>query len=240
MKKKEEQMSNTLMTSLQPTTVDPVLYRKLYADVAQMTDAEVTAHYINFGRDEGRLANQREVDAALVDFDPKVYVALNKDLAGKSDEDLKTHYLIYGRNEGRKIALDVDLTFSESEFEYVRRVDVGKVNKYIDVFFKNITKRAHDHLVKDKKGIIKTDMAEFLIIQIEKTNRKLTLDEKRYLFDFGFKYLVDVLYAGGDLFFEQYSKFREVARRDLRLFDNLYTTVTDKLYAGCCCKCCYV
>ena len=81
---------------------DLEVYKETYPDVIYEcgdVDAKVIAHYINHGREEGRVAMFFNIPD---DFDPKIYKSLNKDIRNLSDVDAKIHYERFGFKEKRQ------------------------------------------------------------------------------------------------------------------------------------------
>ncbi|GJD64812.1 glycosyltransferase [Methylobacterium frigidaeris] len=93
--------------------LDVKFYRNYYADMSGASDREVFKHWEEFGRAEGRFANEALArDSAISsgklpkDFDVETYLKLNPDVAAaiKWDFQAVLHYVEHGRAEGRPYA----------------------------------------------------------------------------------------------------------------------------------------
>jgi hypothetical protein len=74
-------------------------YRRLNPDLASVgNDAGLKAHFVLFGRQEGRLY---ALHGLPYDFDPDMYRLLNPDLKALGDVELEKHYVTRGRSENR-------------------------------------------------------------------------------------------------------------------------------------------
>jgi hypothetical protein len=94
---------------------DPVFYRRVYADLAALNDANARRHYEQHGRDEGRVASPRALARSRqmlirdlpLGFFADEYIHLNPDLgeAGVKPEFFPAfgHYMHFGRRENRTI-----------------------------------------------------------------------------------------------------------------------------------------
>jgi len=94
---------------------DPAFYRQIYPDLSMMNEADARQHFVNDGRNEGRIASPRalvrsrnlRVRDLPLGFFPDEYISLNPDLieAGLKPEFLPAfgHYMEFGRNENRTI-----------------------------------------------------------------------------------------------------------------------------------------
>jgi hypothetical protein len=85
-----------------PKDFNPVFYKKIYPDLAHLSDESAIHHYLHHGIKEGRLY---KIDKE-VKFDPIVYKRIYKDLAHMNDEEALIHYLIFGAKENRKFHYD--------------------------------------------------------------------------------------------------------------------------------------
>jgi hypothetical protein len=81
-----------------PYDFNPTFYKKIYGDLANLSDEEAREHYLNYGIKEDRIYKIDEE----IQFDPIVYKKIYKDLAKLSDEEAKIHYLCNGIKENRK------------------------------------------------------------------------------------------------------------------------------------------
>lgn len=81
-----------------PNDFNPTLYKKIYNDLANMTDEQAAQHYVHHGIKEDRIY---KIDKEI-EFDPAVYKRIYKDLSHLSDDDARLHYLASGMREGRK------------------------------------------------------------------------------------------------------------------------------------------
>jgi len=70
-----------------PYDFDPVIYKKIYPDLASLTDENAKKHYIQNGFFEGRIY---KIDNDI-DFDPVVYKKIYKDLSKLTDEQAILH-----------------------------------------------------------------------------------------------------------------------------------------------------
>jgi hypothetical protein len=94
---------------------DPIFYRKIYSDLAHLSEGDARSHFEEVGRNEGRVASPRALVVRCnlrirdlpLGFFPDEYVRLNPDLvdAGLKPEFLPAfgHYMAFGRNENRTI-----------------------------------------------------------------------------------------------------------------------------------------
>ncbi len=85
-----------------PKDFNVKFYKKIYPDLASLSDQDAVHHYINYGIKEGRIY---KIDKE-VQFDPVVYKRIYKDLSHLSDEEAMIHYIIYGARENRKCKYD--------------------------------------------------------------------------------------------------------------------------------------
>jgi hypothetical protein len=87
------------------------LYRLFYEDLRQFNNNELMIHYLDFGRNEGRIYKLPN------DFNIKAYKELNKDLQHFNDNDSMIHYAHYGMKENRQYSFNktiVNLPLSTS------------------------------------------------------------------------------------------------------------------------------
>lgn len=78
---------------------NPEVYRNLNADLVNMTIPQVTAHYIEFGRAEGR----RTSYALPADFSAEKYLEINPDVAkNQAPAAAEIHWTKFGAKEGRR------------------------------------------------------------------------------------------------------------------------------------------
>ena len=91
---------------------DAAFYRATYADLGHIgSDDALHAHFLGYGRAEGRFGNLEEMIEALTrehgplpdDFDGRQYLSLHEDLQkiGMTPNQAMAHFLRHGRAEGR-------------------------------------------------------------------------------------------------------------------------------------------
>ncbi|MEN0088589.1 MAG: hypothetical protein AAF737_09170 [Pseudomonadota bacterium] len=83
-----------------PNQFSATAYKANWTDLAAMSDGEATAHYINHGFAEGRIA-----------LDGLLYLASHDDLAAAFGADRAagvSHYMNHGATEGRKVTFDAE------------------------------------------------------------------------------------------------------------------------------------
>jgi len=195
------------------------IYREYNDDLKHMTDEELEVHNRTYGTLEKRIKSQTDINEALLGFDVAGYRQLNLDLAALDDETLKKHWVKHGRKEGRLHYFDKDYSLTSTDLEYIRKVDFRKVVKYIE----EVVERACNYQGKlaIDADLKKEKIAAFLIEVINKTDKGLPKDTKRYLFAHVFPIFVEYLYSTGALYHADFLKWREVAVRDVGLFDQL-------------------
>jgi hypothetical protein len=78
-------------------------YKKLNPDLAHFSFSNLTYHYKNYGKNEGRFCSEKQIKEFVEDedFDVESYKNLNPDLANFSYRKLIYHYKYYGKKEGR-------------------------------------------------------------------------------------------------------------------------------------------
>ena len=101
-----QQELNGLIQSTGRSDFDEQFYRTYYTDLTHMNLKELIRHYNEYGRDEGRVCSQQELNEAIQltgrsDFDPKFYGTYYTDLRHMNLKELIRHYNEYGRDEGR-------------------------------------------------------------------------------------------------------------------------------------------
>jgi hypothetical protein len=89
--------------------IDCTFYREYYRDLHHMNDLELIIHYNEFGRNEGRVVSQQQLNEAIKstereDFDPIFYGSYYSELNHLHVLGLVHHYNEYGRNEGRIVS----------------------------------------------------------------------------------------------------------------------------------------
>lgn len=85
---------------------DIEFYRNYYEDLKNFDDNYLNDHYQNYGKNEGRLTSQKQLDDLIAstgenDFDIKFYKTYHKDLSHMRDLGLFYHYNNWGKQEGR-------------------------------------------------------------------------------------------------------------------------------------------
>ncbi len=96
---------------------DHLNYRSRYPDLAQLSDQELEAHWLEFGKSEGRT-----FESIPLDFSHSRYRSIYSDLATFTDTELEEHWLQYGRKEGRRYDL---LTREEILLKHVSKEKKG-------------------------------------------------------------------------------------------------------------------
>lgn len=87
--------------------IDPVFYLSAYADLQNLTEAELITHWLSFGFKEGRFSNQKSLqefwqrNSLPKDFDWHSYIFLNPDLTFSNEITARIHYISNGLNERR-------------------------------------------------------------------------------------------------------------------------------------------
>jgi len=81
-----------------PYDFNPTFYKRIYGDLANLTDRDAGMHYINNGIKEDRVYKIDED----IQFDPVVYKKIYKDLSHLTNEEAKLHYICNGIKENRK------------------------------------------------------------------------------------------------------------------------------------------
>jgi hypothetical protein len=81
-----------------PYDFDPIFYKKVYPDLANLTNKEAELHYLEHGIKEDRVYKIYNE----IKFDPVVYKRIYKDLSHMSDIEAKIHYICNGIKENRK------------------------------------------------------------------------------------------------------------------------------------------
>lgn len=126
---KTGQVKKNQMLDTNGSSFDASLYRRLYADLAELTADQLAEHFHTYGKSEGRISNRadlkREINRLEKDaphwFDHISYANLNKDLkelhkSALSDVERKyillKHYVEWGVGEKRRF--DFPLTHIES------------------------------------------------------------------------------------------------------------------------------
>jgi hypothetical protein len=90
-------MKNNINIKL-PYDFDPVFYKRIYPDLAHLTDKGLEQHYVNNGIKEDRVY---KIDQDIK-FDPAVYKRIYEDLSHMTDEEARIHYICNGIRENRK------------------------------------------------------------------------------------------------------------------------------------------
>jgi hypothetical protein len=82
---------------------DSTFYKNLYDDLKDMSHNELVLHYINYGKEEGRIACKEELleKKNVTIFDSEFYKMYYEDLKKFTDNELLIHYVKYGKEEGR-------------------------------------------------------------------------------------------------------------------------------------------
>lgn len=124
-----------------PKDFDVGFYKRIYPDLANLSDIDASNHYINYGIKEGRLY---KIDKEI-QFDPYVYKRIYKDLAHLTDEEAKIHYITCGAKENRK-------------FRYDEIIDPKRYKK-LHLDLKDLTDREatlhfYEHGLKEGRSII--------------------------------------------------------------------------------------
>ncbi len=101
-----QQELNELLQSTGRPDFDPKFYSTYYTDLNHMNFKELIRHYNEYGRNEGRVCSQQELNELLKstgreDFDHQFYRTYYTDLNHMNIKELIRHYNEYGRNEGR-------------------------------------------------------------------------------------------------------------------------------------------
>lgn len=126
---KTGQVKKNLALDVNGSSFDASLYRRLYADLAELSADQLEEHFQTYGKSEGRISNRaelkREISRLEKDapywFDYNSYANLNKDLkdlhkSALSDIERKyillKHYVEWGANEKRRF--DFPLTHIDS------------------------------------------------------------------------------------------------------------------------------
>ena len=81
-----------------PCDFNPSYYKKIYPDLSNLSDNELSQHYLLHGIKEDRIY---KIDDEIK-FDPVVYKRIYKDLSHLSNEEAKIHYICNGIKENRK------------------------------------------------------------------------------------------------------------------------------------------
>lgn len=196
------------------TETDLELYRKYNDDLASLDELALKRHYESFGRAEDRIRTKADIARVLANFDVNAYRRLNADIANLSNEELTEHWLKYGWREGRKCSQDPDYRLSSEEQCYVKRVDYRRVAKDIQEVLERISN--YGSKLKDRT---EAGMVKFLDEVITKTDAKLNLESRRYIFIRAWEFLVDMMYAAGEFNEEQYIRWLEIARSRPKIID---------------------
>ena len=206
---------------MEPTEFDLKIYREYNDDLKEMSDEELETHNRIYGSLENRIKSQADVDRILAGFDISGYRKLNLDLAALEDEELKRHWVKHGRKEGRVFYVDKDYSISDTGLEYVRKVDYRKVVKHIEEVVERVCNYQGKLPLTNVADLKKDKVATFIIDSINKTDKALPKDTKRYIFAHVFPIFVEFLYNSGVLFHADFLKWREIAIRDVGLFDEI-------------------
>lgn len=102
-------------------------YRNNNSDLANMNAYDLMLHYLRFGMNEGRKANNDSTGVIIFTvldsnalFDAKLYADLYPDLKaafGYDEEALKNHWAYYGMKEGRIASLAFDARYYLNKYE---------------------------------------------------------------------------------------------------------------------------
>ena len=110
------------------TNLDINFYKNFYNDLSNLKDNELYSHYINYGINENRFANDSYFHKFFPEFDFNFYKNFYNDLKDKSDIEIKKHYINYGVNENRFTNdLDFHNFFPEFDFDIYKNFynDIG-------------------------------------------------------------------------------------------------------------------
>jgi hypothetical protein len=85
---------------------DIEFYRTYHSDLNHMSDLQLINHYNNWGKNEGRVTSQKQLNELIAstgkpDFDINFYRTYHSDLNHMNDLQLINHYNNLGKNEGR-------------------------------------------------------------------------------------------------------------------------------------------
>ena len=83
--------------------IDLDYYRKFNEDLRDFDDIALYKHFMDHGKNEGRIMSSRRFQEIYPELNLQVYRKFNEDLKNFSDIDLQFHYHIFGKNEGRRI-----------------------------------------------------------------------------------------------------------------------------------------
>jgi hypothetical protein len=97
---------NELIASICQPDFDIEIYRNYQFDLNHMNDLQLITHYNNCGKNEGRIASQKQLNEIIdstgqPDFDVKFYRNYYTDLKDFNIRRLIHHYNNWGKNEGR-------------------------------------------------------------------------------------------------------------------------------------------
>ena len=203
------------------TDFDLAIYRGYNEDLKNMSDEQLQNHNSIYGSIEDRIKSQADVDTALVGFDVNGYRKFNPDLIVLPDEELRQHWVKHGRTEGRLFYVEKDYSISDIGLEYIRKVDYRKVVKNIEEVIERICNYQGKLPITSTDDLKKEKVAGFIVDSINKSDKSLPKDTKRYIFSHVFPIFIEFLYNSGVLFHADFLKWREIATRDVGLFDEV-------------------
>lgn len=210
--------------------VDLAIYRKYNVDLSQLNDAKLKKHYTDYGRKEGRIANQSDVDNALTNFDPDRYRGVNGDLSGLDNEAITIHWLQYGRREGRSLGDPVPVEYLGPRLDYILEVDFSRVL----LLSGRIQQKTSAVSKTFDKEITLQDLAVAALKQVFAVSPSDKDATRRYLFRNAFVFLVEKLYQSGKVRKEDFETWTRYASLNLGYYDIYKKQVIESLH-GCGC-----
>jgi hypothetical protein len=120
------------------------VYVTIYSDLHLINNKEdAWNHWINFGKNEGRIFNKLELNIDLDNFDWQQYRNNYSDLSFITNkEEAWNHWILWGKNEGRTyIKPDTDINYDTFNWEQYK-------NNYSDLQFITDKEGAWDHWIR--------------------------------------------------------------------------------------------
>ncbi len=208
--------------------MDINFYKNYYKDLSHMDDNQLIHHYNEYGRNEGRIFSQKELNELIEttgkpDFDPNYYGSYYTDLSHMNFKQLVHHYNEYGRNEGRKICDDnkiFDIDFYKSYYLDLRHMTKEELIRHYNEYGRDECRFININYLN-----IKIDLKDFknknLTFDIDfyrKINNLENLDENKIILHYN--YVGNIINNFSSFNTKKEDSYRDNANTNFRRIDN--------------------
>ena len=220
-------------------------YRTYYKDLSRMSILSLVNHYNRWGKNEGRIASQKQLEELIVstgqpDFDVEFYKNYHKDLTSFHVCKLIEHYNGCGKNEGRVCSqkqllklqiscgilpsnIDVDFYIMFNNKELIH--DIQNIQNFEivnDNYFK------YDFIVGEDYNYDKNNITDKSLIYCHHHFRKI--DNFKDLLNYNKKYIKKYYFLNKESFYRYYNDFDYEYYKNRYFKDNNEITENDILF----------